>query len=91
MLLCMCMLTKRTNILFDEKTWKDLIVIAQEKNMSVGELVRHAVMRVYLNSDAIILQQRKRALAQIKQTKKQIKHKFSSKEITELINYGRKY
>lgn len=39
----MCMLTKRTNILFDEKLWEILTRLAQEKKTSVGDLVRKAV------------------------------------------------
>ncbi|MDO8452728.1 MAG: hypothetical protein Q7S79_03165 [bacterium] len=37
------MLTKRANILFEEKTWKELTVRAKKQNTSVGELVRSAV------------------------------------------------
>ena len=44
----MCMLTKRTNILFDEDLWQTLVVLAQTKRTSVGELVREAVKRAYL-------------------------------------------
>ncbi|MDO8452424.1 MAG: hypothetical protein Q7S79_01585, partial [bacterium] len=39
------MLTKRANILFEEKTWKELTARARKQNTSVGDLVRTAVER----------------------------------------------
>ncbi len=41
------MLTKRTNILFDEQLWTSLMQLAKEKRTSVGELVRNAVRKQY--------------------------------------------
>lgn len=41
------MLTKRAQILFDEKTYTSLEEIADEKGISVGELVRTAVKKTY--------------------------------------------
>lgn len=41
------MLTKRAQILFDEKTYTTLEEVANEKGSSVGELVRTAVKRAY--------------------------------------------
>ena len=41
------MLNKRAQILFDEKTYKTLEEIANEKDSSVGELVRKAVKNTY--------------------------------------------
>ena len=41
------MLTKRTQILFDQQLWNDLIRLAKEKNASIGELVRNAVRKEY--------------------------------------------
>lgn len=43
------MLTKRTQILFDKQLWKTLVGLAKEKKTSVGELVRTAVRKEYLN------------------------------------------
>ncbi len=34
--MCIHMLTKRTNILFDEETWKKLAKLAKEEEKSVG-------------------------------------------------------
>ena len=44
------MLNKRAQILFDEKTYKNLEEVAREKGSSVGELVRTAVKRTYEDS-----------------------------------------
>jgi hypothetical protein len=41
------MLTKRTQILFDQQLWVGLTQLAKEKNTSVGELVRRAVRKQY--------------------------------------------
>lgn len=49
MLICMHMLTKRTQILFDQQLWAILMQLAKEKNTSVGELVRNAVKKQYSN------------------------------------------
>ena len=38
------MLTKRTNILFDEDLWEKLTKLASAKKTSVGKLVREAVV-----------------------------------------------
>lgn len=43
------MLTKRTQILFDEYLWDQLIKIAKSRNTSVGGLVRSAVRKQYLD------------------------------------------
>lgn len=84
------MLTKRTNILFDEKTWSNLVALADKKNTSVGDLVRIAVMTVYLDKNNTLIQQRKNAATRIEAIKKNIKHTFSNNEIRELVTYGRK-
>lgn len=42
------MLTKRTQVLFDEYLWDQLVKIAQSRNSSVGELVRSAVRKQYI-------------------------------------------
>lgn len=45
--MCIHMLTKRAQILFDEKTYTSLAEIADHKGTSVGELVRTAVKKTY--------------------------------------------
>lgn len=43
----MCMLTKRTNILFDEKLWEELVELSKRTGTSIGQLVRTAVEDKY--------------------------------------------
>ena len=43
------MLTKRTQILFDEYLWNLLVKIARSRNTSIGELVRSAVKKQYID------------------------------------------
>lgn len=79
------MLTKRTNILFEEETWQTLLALAKSREVSVGELVRKAVKTTYLQE----AEKTKRMAA----AKEIISLRKKQKEINykELINYGRKY
>ena len=86
MLLCICMLTKRTNILFSEDLWKKLSRLAQIRKTSVGELVRSAVEQSYLQGDH--LEKRKQAIDGTLSKRIITKGKINYQE---LINYGRKY
>ena len=45
------LLNKRTNILFDQQLWNQLMQIAKVKGTSVGELVRTAVRKQYPEDD----------------------------------------
>lgn len=81
----MCMLTKRTNILFEEKTWKQLTDLAKKQNTSVGHLVRTAVEKEFSAEQE--LQARKKALDHIRQIRpKPVRGKIDYKA---LINEGR--
>ena len=82
----MCMLTKRTNILFDEALWKLLVAQAKKQKTSVGELVRTAARRMYDADQRTAM--RKRAGENIRKIRKVQKGRVDYKE---LINYGRKY
>lgn len=84
------MLNKRTQILFDEKTFTFLTLLASQYNSSVGALVRRAVNKVYLNEETSQKTAQKSAFEEIIKLRKTIKP-ISDKEIKELINYGRKY
>lgn len=57
------MLTKRTQILFDEYLWKTLFDIAKRENTSIGELVRTAVKEKYKEEN--LLQRRKKVVEEI--------------------------
>ena len=85
------MLTKRTNILFDEKTREILVSLAEKKKTSVGVLVRDAVKEKYLDEEEKIWKQRAKAFEDIEKIRTSIKHRFTLKEIKEMIAYGRKY
>ena len=41
------MLTKRTNILFEEEIFQHLVVLASKNGTSIGDLVRKAVIKTY--------------------------------------------
>src|SRR5438552_104088 len=90
MLLCIHMLQKRTNILFDMETWQKLSALAKRQSTSVGELTRQAIKKTYFGDD-VVLEKRRAAIEATLKLRKQIKGTFSAKEIKELINYGRKY
>lgn len=85
------MLSKRTNILFDQELWKLLNVLSRRRKVSIGKLVREAVQEKYENKEKKIKAQRERAFNQIEKIRSTIKHSFTSKEIREMIEDGRKY
>ena len=81
------MLTKRTNILFENELWDLLVAVAQREKTSVGEVVRKAVRKVY--SEDEISRRRTEACKRILAIRpKPYPGKIDYKE---LINYGRKY
>ena len=82
----MCMLNKRTNILFDDKLWRTLTDEAGKRKTSVGKLVREAVAKVYLRDEE--LEERRKAFDDILKIRKVSKTRIDYKA---LINYGRKY
>lgn len=80
------MLTKRTNILFEENIFKSLAFLAEKKGTSVGNLVRNAIAKVYF---AQIHPKKADAYNQIITLRKNIK-KINSSDIKQFIEYGRK-
>lgn len=84
--MCMCMLTKRTNILLEEDIWKQLEKVAREQNMSVGEFIREAI-KIKLDEKKQ-LKQTQKAIDEIRKIRPHFKGKLDYKA---LINYGRKY
>ena len=81
------MLTKRTNILFDEVLWKQLVKLSETKKTSVGQLIREAVQEKY--QAAVDLEKRRQAIDHILKIRpKPVKGKIDYKA---LINAGRKY
>lgn len=80
------MLTKRTNILFDDDLWKLLTSVAKREKTSVGDVVRSAVKKVYSEED--IIEKRKKAFETIRKVRVRQKGIVDYKA---LINEGRKY
>ena len=81
------MLTKRTNILFDDELWNLLTSVAKREKSSVGKIVRKAVRKVYVDQDA-----KQKRLDTWEMIKKIRPKPFPGKiDYKELINYGRKY
>ena len=80
------MLTKRTNILFDENLWQMLTALAKKHNTSAGKLIREAVREKYRKPNSF--EKRAKAIETTLQKRLMSKEKIDYKE---LINYGRKY
>ncbi len=47
MLMCICMLIRRTNVLFSKEDYRLLSSLAVKKGVSMGELIRKAIRKVY--------------------------------------------
>lgn len=80
------MLTKRTNILFDEDIWSKLVKIARARNISTSMVIREAVEDKL--SEEEILAKRREAVESTLHHRLKSKDKIDYKE---LINYGRKF
>lgn len=80
------MLTKRTNILFDQALWNRLAQLAKDMNTSVGKLVRDAVEEKYTEDKN--LEKIRKACESIEKHRKVFKGKIDYKA---LINYGRRF
>lgn len=80
----MCMLNKRTHILFDQSLWQTLTDLSVAKKVSVGQLVRNAVEEKYLKDQD--LSSRAKAIDRILTLKKQYKTKTIKREsVVELV------
>lgn len=87
MLMCIHMLTKRTNILLEEDLWKQLEALARAQKMSVSQFIREAIeMKLEENKR---LKQTRKAIEEIRKIRpKPFKGKI---DYEALINYGREY
>ena len=79
------MLTKRTNILFEEDQWRTLVALAIKEGTSVGDLVRSAINEKYFSASK--KQKRQDAYQEILKIRKVAKGRINYKE---LIDYGKK-
>jgi len=77
-------LTKRTNILFNDDLWDLLTSVASREGYSVGEVVRRAISKVYREDN----KQKEKAFETIKKFRVKQKGVVDYKT---LINDGRKY
>lgn len=90
----MCMLTRRTQILFDEDTYQILAELARKQKFSKGELVRRAVRKVYKKWGRIKkLDQKARAFNEIIKIRQKIRKKYGLLGIPlkDLIREGRRF
>lgn len=86
MLMCMYMLNKRTNIIFNQSSWDKLVKLSKTQSKSVAELIRSAVDDYYdLKNDSIA---QIRDACSIIEKKRRIQNK--KVDYKSLINYGRK-
>lgn len=81
------MLTKRTNILFDEKLWIEVSALAKKEKTSVGSIVRSAI-KEKLNNEEDLAQRRQVIDNILLHRPKPFKGKIDYKT---LINAGKKY
>ena len=81
------MLTKRTNILFDEKLWIEVSALAKKEKASVGSIIRSA-LRDRIEREEILAQRRKAIDDIMRIRPKPYKGKIDYKA---LINEGRRY
>lgn len=82
------MFTKRTNILFDEKSYMYLEALAKKQATSVGDLIRRAVIKVYIEPNDT--NKKMEAYNHILKIRKGLPP-LSTKEIKESMHYGHKY
>ena len=83
MLMCICMLIKRTQILFDKELWNTLVGISKRESISVGELVRRAVKEKY-EADKL-LQKRREAVKGILDFRKKYGKELAKGEDSTII------
>lgn len=84
------MLDKRANLLLKQNTYDYLASLAEKKEVSVSELIRKAIEKMYLSRKEKVLQKRQKAFNEILQMQKgmEIPNKI---DYQELIDYGRRY
>ncbi|MEN8253213.1 MAG: hypothetical protein ABFQ62_02460 [Patescibacteria group bacterium] len=88
------MLTHRTNVLLTQDDYLMLSRLAEENEVSVGELFRRAIKKTYKTSKVSTTKKRsidKKLLAEIKTGWKYLKNSEKSLDYKKLRDYGRKY
>ncbi|MEK7525116.1 MAG: hypothetical protein AAB548_01970 [Patescibacteria group bacterium] len=85
------MLNKRVQVLFEEKDFVSLVKIARVEDSSVGELVRKAVKKTYLDGRERELALRKKTFEELKVWQEKIGISKTPIDYKELVSYGRKW
>lgn len=83
----MCMLNKRTHILFDEETLSLLSDLAKQKQKSIGELVRSAVKKTY--KDELSLEEKRKKVIDEILSRKPIN--IAPYKAADLVKEGRRF
>ncbi|NCN24133.1 MAG: hypothetical protein COU65_01620 [Candidatus Pacebacteria bacterium CG10_big_fil_rev_8_21_14_0_10_42_12] len=88
------MLSKRTNILFEEEMWTQLSSLAKKQKTSVGDLVREAVKMQYIQKESAQEQRKRRRMAAL-QIMKEVGSRMKGgpltfEEFKELRDMGKK-
>lgn len=86
MLMCMCMLNVRAQILLDQTLWKTLHRLSKTKKTSISKLVRDAVEKSYMKD--VDVEERRRVIEEIERIRPHFKGKLDYKA---MVNYGRRY
>jgi macrodomain Ter protein organizer (MatP/YcbG family) len=79
------MLTKRVNIMFDQKTWDRLQKVARKEKRGASDLIREAVEVCFLSNSA---KKKQKAVQQIKSNRPTVS--TSTIDYKGLINEGRR-
>jgi len=82
------MLNRRAHILFEEEDFNLLELLAVEKGSSVGELVRKAVKRAYVEPKDEALERRKKGFQRLIKWQEKI-GVFEGLNYKALVEYGR--
>lgn len=83
------MLNQRVQVLFDKDLWQVVKLSAFRQGISVGEAIRTAVRKVYVDQDMI--ERRRELLAKIEELNGQVKGRVNKKTIKEWVKYGRRF
>jgi len=79
------LLTQRTNVLLNEADYHMLKELSKKNNQTIGELIRHAIVKTF--------KPKKTSQAQLLKQLRQLGKSANTKGINykELVEYGRKY
>jgi hypothetical protein len=85
----MCMLTRRTQILFEDENYDFLVWLANEQRLSVGELVRKAVKKTYIDDKEAGKIKRKKVFDNLLKWQNDVGYVMKGLNYKQLIEDGR--